>query len=503
MKISTSIFCFALSALFCGRNAYAQEKPNVVLMVADDLGAGDVGCYGSTHIKTPNIDRLAEQGMRFTDAHAAAAVCTPSRYAMLSGRYYWGPWNGELLLRDEWNLLPEVLRENGYATGYFGKWHLGWGENFEGRRHRSDIDWNQPLPAGVRECGFDFYFGTPFSHNESPSVFVLNRQVLGVDPDDPISIIGPKEPGGAPYGKSIGGKKAHEARPEHRIDLMVTHQAKRWINQNSAGPFFMNIAFVAPHVPLSPGSEFQGKSDLGVYGDFVQQLDWCVGQIFQTLEECGVADNTIIMFTSDNGAVMHREPVKAGHRSNLDRLGQKTDAWEGGVRVPFIVRWPGRVNAGTTSDALFSLGDICKTVWDAVGAVPMVDTALNSISQLPVWTGEKESVREEMIHLGIYGYALRSGNWVYLPYQGSGGVTTDFSMPGWLRLPEIGQTNSDIDDTGHIKADAPDAQLYNLKTDPSQSRNVIGEYPEKAAELAERFKTLHKDMTAEYARNNP
>jgi arylsulfatase A len=496
------ITLFIVAGLLSAAGALAQQKPNVVLIMADDLGTGDVGCYGSQKIKTPNIDRLAEQGMRFTDAHAAAAVCTPSRYAMLSGRYYWGPWNGELLMRDEWTLLPEVLRDNGYATAYFGKWHLGWGDDFEGRVHRSDIDWNLPLPAGVRECGFDFYFGTPFSHNESPSVFVLNRQVLDIDPDDPISIIGPKEPGGAPYGKSIGGKAAHKARPEHRIDLMVTHQAKKWIQQNSAGPFFMNIAFVAPHVPLSPGQEFQGKSDLGVYGDFVQQLDGCVGQIFQTLEECGVADNTIIMFTSDNGAVMHREAIRLGHRSNLDWLGQKTDAWEGGVRVPFIVRWPGRAGAGTTCDRLFSLIDIPRTVWDAAGVIPAHDTALDSISQLSVWLDpDAAPVRTEKMFLGIYGYALRSGDWVYIPRQGSLGVTTDFNMPGWLRLPEIGMTNSDIDETGHVKADAPDAQLYNLKTDPSQTRNVIEAYPEKAAELAARFKVLHKKMTDEYERN--
>ncbi|MEA2069450.1 MAG: sulfatase-like hydrolase/transferase, partial [Verrucomicrobiota bacterium] len=326
-------------------------------------------------------------------------------------------------------------------------------------------------------------------------------KVLGLDPDDPISIIGPKEPGGAPYGKSIGGKKAHEARPEHRIDLMVTHQAKKWIEENSEQPFFVNVALVAPHVPLSPGREFRGKSELGVYGDFVEQMDWCVGQIFQTLEECGVADNTIVMFTSDNGAVVHREPIQHGHRSNRDWLGQKTDAWEGGVRVPFIVRWPGTVEAGTTSDALFSLADICKTVWDAVDVKPENNTALNSVSQLPVWTGAKESVRAEMMHLGIFGYALRSGAWVYVPYQGSGGVTTKFEMPGWLRLPGIGQANSDIDETGHLNADAPDAQLYNLKTDPSQTRNVIGEHPEKAAEMTACFKALHKQMTDEYERN--
>ena len=491
---------FAAVGLVSVAGALAQQKPNVVLIMADDLGTGDVGCYGSEKIKTPNIDRLAAQGMRFTDAHSTGAVCTPSRYAVLSGRYYWGGWNGELLMRDEWTLLPEALRDNGYATGYFGKWHLGWGEDFEGRKHRSDIDWNSTLPAGVLECGFDFYFGTPFTHNESPSLFVLNRKVIGLDPNDPISIIGPKEPGGAPFGKSIGGKKAHEARPEDRVDLMVTHQAKKWIKQNSDKPFFANVALVAPHVPLSPGKEFLGKSGLGVYGDFVEQMDWCVGQILQTLEECGVADNTIVIFTSDNGAVVHIEPLGQGHRSNLDWLGQKTDVWEGGVRVPFVVRWPGKVKAGTTCDALLSLADISKTVWEAAGVSPANDTALNSVSQLPLWLDpDAKPVRTEMMHLG-FGYALRSGDWVYIPRQGSCGVTTQF--PSWgLRLPEMGQTNSDVDETGRLKADAPETQLYNLKTDPSQTRNVINEYPEKATEMAACFKAMHKEMTDEYERN--
>lgn len=500
----------AFSVLACGPSFAA--KPNIVFIIADDLGIGDVGCYGSKKIKTPNIDRLAEQGMRFTDAHAAAAVCTPSRYAMLSGRYYWGPWNGELLMRDEWTLLPEVLREAGYATAYFGKWHLGWGERSPERKHRQDIDWNGELPRGVLEMGFDTYFGTPFSHNEPPFVFVKDRHVVGLDPADPLDVPDPKvERGPWGWGLSRGAAAAHAACPVEQIDQIVTGKAIEFIKETAGNPstgsgrgkpFFMNIAFVAPHVPLTPGQEFQGKSDLGVYGDFVQQLDWCVGQILQTLEECGVADNTIIIFTSDNGAVMHREAVRLGHRSNRDWLGQKTDAWEGGVRVPFIVRWPGKAGAGTTCDRLFSLIDIPRTVWDAVGVTPAHDTALDSISQLSVWLDpDAEPVRTEKMLLGIYGYALRSGDWVYIPRQGSSGATTAFNMPGWLRLPEIGMTNSDIDETGHIKADAPDAQLYNLKTDPSQIHNVIEAYPEKAAELEARFKVLHKEISDEYERN--
>ncbi len=473
-----------------------KKKPNVVFIIADDLGIGDVGCYGSKKIKTPNIDKLAEQGIMALDAHATAAVCTPSRFAILTGRYYYQSWNGELLIKPEWNTLPSVLKENGYSTGYFGKWHLGWGENYEGRKHRADIDWNKTLPAGVIESGFDTYFGTPFTHNEAPSVFVENKKVLGLEADDPL-IVNPPDSVHM-FGKSTGAKKAHKMRPEARIDLMVTHRAKKWLKENYTKPFFMNLALVAPHVPLSPGKEFVGKTQTGPYGDFVSQMDWCVGEIIKTLDECGVSDNTMVIFTSDNGAVMHKDMFNQGHRSNLSWLGQKTDAWEGGIRIPFIVRWPGHIPAGTTTDALISLSDISKTIWDAVGVKVENDTAKDSISQLQVLLNpDSKPIRHEMLYLGIYGLALRSGDWVYIPRQGSCGITTgDGVNPvSWgMRLHELGQVNSDFDENTKIKPDAPKAQLYNLRLDPSQSKNVIRENPEKAAQLAQRYKQLHRGL---------
>ena len=487
MKLNL-ILCACLLGMTASANASAAAKPNVILIVADDLGVGDVSCYGAGKIDTPNLDELASQGMRFTDAHSASAVCTPSRFAMLSGRNYWSKWNGELLIREEWNTLPDVLRENGYATGYFGKWHLGWGENYEGRAHRQDIDWNKTLPAGVLECGFDTYFGTPFSHNEAPSLFVKDRTVVGLDPEDPIEIIAPKL--SPPWGRSIGGKKAHAARPESRIDLIVTKKAQEWIKNNSAKPFFLNLALVAPHVPISPAVEFRGKSGLGAYGDFVQQMDWCVGQIMKTLQECGIEENTIVMFTSDNGAVVYSESLDQGHRSNLKFLGQKTDAWEGGVRIPFIVRWPAQIKAGSTSDALFDLADISKTVWDAAGVKPVLDTALDSISQLKVWQNpDGDAARTEMLQGGIFGHSFRSEDWVYLSGKGSFGMTTESDV-FFLPLHKMGLPNSDYDEEGNLKDDAPDIQLYNLIKDPSQSHNVVNEFPEKAAELAARYNEL-------------
>jgi arylsulfatase A-like enzyme len=491
-----------------------KRLPNVVLIVADDLGIGDVGCYGSAKISTPSLDRLASQGVRALDVHATSSVCTPSRYAMLTGRYYYQDWNGDLLVKPGQATIASVLHDNGYATGYFGKWHLGWGKNSKDRRFRSDIDWNRELPAGVLECGFDTFFGTPFTHNESPSVFVLDRHVVGLEPNDPLVMV-PPDPKQV-FGQSSGAKKAHEARPDSQIDLIVIEKAKQWITNNQAKPFFLNLALAAPHTPINPAKEFRGRSGVGLYGDFVVEMDWCVGQILQLLDDCGVANNTLVIFTSDNGAKIHKEMIAQEHRSNLKWLGQKTDVWEGGVRIPLIVRWPGRIPAGTTTDAMISLSDLAKTVWDAVGVKAPEGAAIDSISQLSVW--EKPSsapVRKEMLYLGTQGlnmragrwvssgladtagepattqgFALRSSEWVYIPGQGSRGVTTDLSLAQWMHLHDIGQTNSDYDNQGRLKEGAPKQQLYNLRDDPSQTRNVIRDFPEMAASLEKRFNEL-------------
>ncbi len=503
-----SCIAFLLAGLVIG--CVAKTPPNVVLIIADDLGVGDVGCYrvtasgaerdargGSERIRTPNIDRLATQGVRATDAHAIASVCTPSRYSILSGRYYHRyprNWNGEALIEADRPTIASVFRDNGYATGYFGKVHTGWGEPSEDRKHRQDIDWNQELPRGVLEMGFDTYFGTPFTHNEPPFVFVEDRHVVGLDPADPLVCI-PKEAERGPWGWGIskGAKAAHEARPEDRIDLIVTEKAIDFIKANKEKPFFINLALVAPHVPISPSKQFKGTAELGPYGDFVEQMDWCVGQVLQALEELELTDNTVVIFTSDNGAIHHRKEYEMGHRANLDWLGQKTDAWEGGLRVPFIVRWPGNVPAGETIDQLISLMDIPQTVWAAAEITPPEGAGPDSLNQLDFLTGKADkSARSELLLIGITGRALRSGDWVYIPKPGSQGVTTDPSMDWAMQLGELGQENSDYDDDGKLKPDAPQEQLYNLRDDPKQSTNVVLQYPEKAAELAERFKEVSK-----------
>lgn len=472
------------------------ELPNVVLIVADDLGIGDVGAYGSKWIRTPNIDQLAAEGVRALDAHSTAAVCTPSRYAMLAGRYYHRyarSWNGEAVIEPDRPTIASVFRDHGYATGYFGKVHTGWGEPSPDRKHRQDIDWNGDLPRGVLEMGFDTYFGTPASHSEPPFVFVQDRRIVGLDPADPIEVVDPKlERGPWGWGLSRGAAAAHAARPVDQIDQMVTAKAIEFIRETvGKKPFFINLAYVAPHVPIAPAKEFKGRTRLGWYGDYVEQMDWSIGQLFQALETLGLTDDTLIIFTSDNGAIYHKEYLAKGQNSNLDWLGQKTDVWEGGVRVPFLARWPGKIPAGTTVEQLLSLMDISKTVWAAAGITPPAGAAPDALNLLDLLTGKTaEAIRTELYMIGITGQALRSGDWVYIPTQGSAGVTTDPRMDWAVQLAALGLENSDYAADGSIKPDAPEAQLYNLRTDPRQSNNIIREHPEKAAELAARFNAI-------------
>ena len=492
-----------------------QAPLNVLLIIADDLGIGDVGCYGSKWLETPNIDRLAAEGVRATDAHASAAVCTPSRYAILSGRYFhrYSPCHGlgEALIEADRPTIASVFRDNGYTTGYFGKTHTGWGEPREDRKHSNDIDWNSELPRGVLEMGFDKFFGTPRSHNEPPYVFVEDRHVIGLDPADPLKIVLQKEAKAQGlvnwgWGASIGAKKAHEARPVKEIDRIVTDKVIEFIGKvagkpsttsttstssGSRKPFFINLAYVAPHVPTYPSEQFRGTSKLGWYGDCVEQMDWYIGRVLQALETHGLMDNTLIIFTSDNGAIFHKEYLEQGQDSNLGLLGQKTDVWEGGMRVPLIVRWPGHIPAGSTVEPLISLVDLSKTAWAAAGITPPEGASPDALNQLDLITGKStDAIRTELYMTGIAGAALRSGDWVYIPQQGSAGISTLKSATWANQINELGQANSDYDADGTIKADAPDAQLYNLRTDPRQSTNVIREHPEKAAELAERFKQV-------------
>ncbi|MEA2067740.1 MAG: arylsulfatase [Verrucomicrobiota bacterium] len=462
-----------------------------MIILADDLGYGDVGCYGAELLKTPNIDRLAAQGVRFTDAHAPAAVCQPSRYGVMTGRYNWRrgkSWDGTYMFKDGEETLQRVLGRAGYDTAAFGKWHNGIG--------RGPVDFNKTLSPGPLESGFDYFFGTPRSHNEPPQVFVENRNVVALDPNDPLRVIEHKEVVARGlkdwgWGLSEGAADAHSMRPEDQIDLIVANRAAQYISERKADkPLFLYVAFVAPHVPISPSLRFQGTSQAGQYGDFLQQLDASVGIVLDALKAKGLAENTLVIFSSDNGAVYMHSAVEAGHRQNGELLGQKTDAWCGGNQVPFIVRWPGKVPTGKTSDAFISLTDIMATV-TAATAVETPETAIDSINQLPVFLNPSvESIRTEMIYTGIFGQGIYSDGWVYYPFQGSGGMTAHPTQRWGQPYKNTGMSNSDHTADGKLRADAPPAQLYNVKRDPGQAANVHNQHPERVATMKKRLNEL-------------
>lgn len=472
----------------CAAPENRESRPNVIVIVADDLGYGDLGCYGATKIKTPHIDRLAATGVRFTDAHSSAAFCQPSRYAILAGKYLMrAKRQGKqtLYFHEGEATLPSLMKTAGYRTAAIGKWHLGFGRD-------GDPDYNAELKPGPLEIGFDSFFGCPRTHNEPPFVFVENYRMVGYDPTDPIRIVPAADAkGGWGHGISQGARAAHEARPLDRIDLILADKAVDFISRKASDPFFMYLAFLAPHGPLAPSPEFQGSSEAGGYGDFIQQLDACVGKVLNAIRGQGLDENTIVIFTSDNGAVYTPDSVGAHHRPNGSLLGQKTDAWEGGHRVPLIASWPGRIPQGATCQRLLCQTDLLATICEATKVAVPVGAAEDSVSQLSVLQDPVNAppVRTEMLSQGAGGYALRQGDWLYLPKQGSHGFTLP-NRKGWPAFVWIGNANSDIDDNGLIKPTAPADQLYNLADDPYQKTNVAREHLERAAAMRLRLDEL-------------
>lgn len=480
-------------SLFLGMLAgHAAEplKPNILLILADDLGYRDLSCYGATKIKTPRLDRLASEGARFTDAHSICAVCNPSRYAILSGTYFWHAQRKpdySLYFHEGQITLPALLKAAGYRTAALGKWHNGFG------RGAPEPDWNGDLKPGPLEIGFDSFFGTPKTHNEPPLVFVDGHRIVGLDPADPIGV--DHSPQFGQHGKMIGGAKAQAARPDEQIDFILTWKAEEFLAQQTAGvPFFLHLAFAAPHVPINPAPEFRGKSEAGLYGDYIQQLDHCAGRVLDSLEKSGQAGSTLVIFTSDNAGMYHRDALAAGHRTNGELLGQKTDAWEGGHRVPLFARWPQRIPAGSTREKLFLQVDLMATLAEAAHLGMPAGASPDGRSELAAFTDPEHApvLRQEAELLGTAGFALRQGDWVYLPNQGSGGMTAP-ETPGkpWSQAyAKMGFLNSDIDSEGQIKPGAPAAQLYNLNDDPEQHRNVVAQNPEIAERMHARMHEL-------------
>ncbi|TWU54736.1 Arylsulfatase [Rubripirellula tenax] len=493
--------------LFAG-NAFAAEKPNVVLIFADDLGYGDVGCYGATKVKTPGIDKLAVEGRRFTDAHSASAVCTPSRYALLTGEY---PHRRNLskpvflktglVIDTKQQTAASVMKDAGYDTACIGKWHLGFGDRAP--------DWNGELKPGPLECGFDYYYGVPVVNSHPPFVYVENHKVVGLVPDDPF-VFGKKAKTREFFEKmgvnQIGGADAaHALYDDEAVGTTLTEKAVDWIKNRGKNPFFLYLATTNIHHPFTPAPRFKGTSKCGPYGDFIHELDWIVAEVMKTLEAQGVADNTLVIFTSDNGGMFNvggQNAWDAGHRLNGELLGFKFGAWEGGHRVPFIARWPEKIEAGSVSDELISNIDMIATFAALTGMQLKNGHGRDSVNVLSALTGNpSKPLRDHIVlapsrqsHL-----AVRKGKWMYIGAQGSGGFTAAkrgaHAFGGPAAITYAGYQNNDIEN-GKIKKDAPPAQLYDLVADVSQTTNLYNEYPEVVKEMQALLETYKPVRTA-------
>ena len=488
--------------------AAAEQPPNVVLIFADDLGYGDLGCYGATKVKTPNIDRLAKEGRRFTDAHSVSAVCTPSRYTLLTGEYpvranggrgVWGPApiTSPLIVDTEKTTIADVFKSCGYDTAVVGKWHLGFGQGTN--------KWQEPLRSGPQDLGFDYYFGMPVVNSAPPYVYVENDRVVGGDPDDPLVYLGrnaknatpitPIPPEAANRSRNAfgGAKEAHKLFNDYQVGTTFAKKSVEWIKERKDKPFFLYLATTNIHHPFTPAKRFQGTSQCGLYGDFIHELDWIVGEILSCLEDNGLSDNTLVIFTSDNGGMFNfggQAAFKAGHRQNGDLLGFKFGVWEGGHRVPMIVRWPGKVKPGTTSKQLIGNVDMLATFAAFTGQKLDKVQQADSVNVLPAFVGEPEKpIRDHLVlapHKGTH-LSVRKGKWMYIPGQGSGGFggrkPSDHTFAGPAAASFVGSVNSDIED-GKIKKDAPPAQLYDLAADVNQTQNVHNEHPDVVKELS-------------------
>lgn len=465
------LFAFAFSAAtITAAEPVKQSKPNIVYILADDLGAGDLGCYNrDSKIPTPNMDRLAADGMRFTDAHSPSGVCTPTRYGILTGRYAWRTRMKQGVLQGYDPLLIEpgrltvaaLLKQNGYRTHCVGKWHLGLGDV-------KPTDYAKSLKPGPLTVGFDTFFGIPASLDMPPYVFVDGEKLT----EQPTAKIGDSKEhrdGGAGFWRAgpIGPTFKHAdvlPRCTERAVALIADHAKNYQDK----PFFLYLPFSAPHTPWLPTKEFEDKSKAGYYGDFTVQVDDSVGQVLAALKKHGMAENTLVIVTSDNGAHWLASDIeKYGHLANNGRRGQKSDIHEGGHRLPFLVRWPGKVKPGTTSDVLICHVDLMATVADVLGAKLPADAAEDSESILPALRGKAEGrgIHEAVVHHSGNGlFAIRQGDWKLVDGLGSGGFTAPANVK-----PQPG---------------GPTGQLYNLAKDPAEKVNRFQDEPETVKRLA-------------------
>lgn len=473
----------------------AQQKPNVIYIYADDLGYGDLSCYGATKLHTPNLDKLAKQGIRFTNAHSTSATCTPSRYALMTGQYPWKrqgtgilPGDAALIIPADKITLPRIFKQAGYATAIVGKWHLGLGE-------KTEKNWNSDIKPGPNEVGFDHSFIFPATADRVPTVFLENHRVVALDTTDPITVNYQKKTGDDPTGKEhpellkmqsspgqghdntivngigrigymSGGHKARWV--DEEVSFTFLYQATQFIEAHQRQPFFLYFSLTEPHVPRMPATQFKGKSGLGYRGDAILQLDWTIGQLMKQLQASGIERNTVTIFSSDNGPVLDdgyqdgAVSLLNGHTPAGPLRGGKYSSFEGGTRVPFILTWPGQVKP-QTSNALVCQMDLLVSFAHLLKQTVPPDQATDSENLLAAFLGKDHTGRTVLIE------------------QGTRDVTA-IIKDGWKYIqPHAGAAYMDL--VGIESGNSPEPQLYNLKEDIGEKHNVANQLPDKVKEL--------------------
>ncbi len=495
------LFCLVACMVGCGGPSKKKtappepQKPNIVVIYLDDLGYGDMGAYGSKAIPTPNMDALANGGVRFTNGYASSATCSPSRYALLTGSYPWRnknakilPGTAPLLIDTVQQTIPKMLKSQGYETAIVGKWHLGLGTGV--------VDWNQEISPGPNEVGFDYSYIMAATQDRVPTVYIEDGKVVNLDQNDPIEVSYSKNFEGEPTGKDnpelltmkwhhghnnsivngiprIGYMKGGESAKWSDVD-MADHflaKAQAYVKSKRDKPFFLYYAMQQPHVPRTPHPRFVGATELGPRGDVIVEADWCVGQFIKTLEEEGLLENTLIVLSSDNGPVLNDgyyddADIKNGdHKAAGVLRGGKYSLFEAGTRVPFITYWKGKIEP-KVSDAMVCQLDLMASLAALTGTD---ENASDSQEMLDVLLGNSVQGREDLVLEATSRTAYRNGDWVFIPaYKG----------PAIQKQVKIELGNS------------PEALLFNLKDDPGQQNNLATTHPEKLREMLAKYEAI-------------